>query len=78
VPFIVSTDDLMDIGAPVTEEYETPQGRFTGNIAWVQVNIGKDAFGDAAGSIVPANARYGWLTKTVSTCGSPTPGRRSH
>jgi hypothetical protein len=53
VPFIVSTDDLMDIGkdtgAPVAEEDEAPQGRFTGNIARVRVDIGNDAFGDAAG-----------------------------
>jgi IstB-like ATP binding protein len=53
VPFIVSTDDPMDVGkdtdAPVAEEYETPQGRFMGNIAWVRVDIGKGAFGDAAG-----------------------------
>jgi Sulfatase len=53
VPFLFSADDLMDIGkdtgAPVTEDYETPQGRFTGNIAWVRIDIGKDAFEDAVG-----------------------------
>jgi arylsulfatase A-like enzyme len=53
VPFIFSSDDLMDIGrdaaAPVTEDYETPQGRFTGAIAWVRIDIGKDAFHDPAG-----------------------------
>jgi hypothetical protein len=53
VPFLFSADDLMDIGrdtgSPVTEDYETPQGRFTGNIAWVRIDIGKDAFEDAVG-----------------------------
>jgi hypothetical protein len=53
IPFVFSADDLMDIGkdtgAPVTEDYETPQGHFTGNIAWVRIDIGKDAFHDAAG-----------------------------
>ena len=53
VPFMFSADDLMDIGkdtgAPVTEDYETPQGRFTGAIAWVRIDIGKDAFQDPAG-----------------------------
>jgi hypothetical protein len=53
VPFIFSADDLMDIGkdtgAPVTEDYKTPQGQFTGNIAWVRIDIGKDAFEDAVG-----------------------------
>jgi arylsulfatase A-like enzyme len=53
VPFLFSADDLMDIGrdagAPVTEDYETPQGRFMGAIAWVRIDIGKDAFHDPAG-----------------------------
>ncbi len=53
VPFLFSADDLMDIGrdigAPVTEDYETPYGRFTGNIAWVRIDIGKDVFQDPAG-----------------------------
>ena len=48
-----SADDLMEIGkdtgAPVTEDYGTPQGRFTGAIAWVRIDIGKDAFQDPAG-----------------------------
>ena len=53
VPFFFSADDFMDIGkdygAPVTEDYETPHGRFTGEIFWVRIDIGKDAFDDAAG-----------------------------
>jgi hypothetical protein len=53
VPFVFSADDLMDIGkdigAPVTEDYETPYGRFTGNITWVRIDIGKDVFQDPAG-----------------------------
>ncbi len=53
VPFIFSADDLMDIGkdtgAPVTEDYKTPQGRFTGSIAWMRIDIGKALFEDAAG-----------------------------
>jgi hypothetical protein len=37
-----------DAGAPVTEDYETPYGRFTGNIAWVHIEIGKEVFQDPA------------------------------
>lgn len=53
VPFVFSADDFTDIGvdygAPVTEDYETPHGRFTGEISWVRIDIGKEAFEDAAG-----------------------------
>jgi arylsulfatase len=53
VPFIFSADDFTDVGidngAPVTEDYETPFGRFTGEISWVRIEIGKDTFEDAAG-----------------------------
>jgi arylsulfatase len=53
VPFIFSADDAasigIDNGAPVTEDYETPLGRFSGKISWVRIDIGKDVFEDAAG-----------------------------
>lgn len=53
VPFVFSADDFADIGkdygAPVTEDYETPHGRFTGTINWVRIDIGKEAFVDPAG-----------------------------
>ncbi|HEY6621692.1 MAG TPA: arylsulfatase [Steroidobacteraceae bacterium] len=53
VPFLFSADDFTDIGidhgAPVTEDYETPNGRFTGEIAWVRIDIGNEAFSDPAG-----------------------------
>ena len=53
VPFVFSADDFTDIGidhgAPVTEDYETPNGRFTGEIAWVRIEIGNEAFSDPAG-----------------------------
>ena len=53
VPFVFSADDFTDIGidngAPVTEDYETPFGRFTGKISWVRIDVGKDTFVDAAG-----------------------------
>jgi arylsulfatase A-like enzyme len=53
VPFVFSADDFTDIGvdhgAPVTEDYETPHGRFTGEVSWVRIDIGKEAFEDAAG-----------------------------
>jgi arylsulfatase len=52
VPFLFSADDFTDIGidygAPVTEDYDTPFGRFTGEIAWVRIDIGKEAFSDPA------------------------------
>ena len=53
VPFIFSADDLMDIGTdtgtPVTEDYGTPKGRFTGAVGWVRIDVGKDVFEDPAG-----------------------------
>jgi arylsulfatase len=53
VPFVFSADDFADIGkdygAPVTEDYETPHGRFTGTINWVRIDIGKEAFSDPSG-----------------------------
>jgi len=53
VPFMFSGDDFTDIGkdygAPVTEDYETAQGRFAGEISWVRIDIGKEAFSDPAG-----------------------------
>jgi len=53
VPFLFSADDFTDIGkdygAPVTEDYETPQGHFTGEISWVRIDIGNEAFSDPAG-----------------------------
>ncbi|HEY2529708.1 MAG TPA: hypothetical protein VGJ20_17475 [Xanthobacteraceae bacterium] len=51
VPFIFpeGADIGIDNGAPVTEDYETPFGRFTGEISWVRIDIGKEVFDDAAG-----------------------------
>ncbi len=53
VPFIFSADDFMDIGedggAPVTEDYDTPNGRFTGKVSWVRIEIGADAQEDPEG-----------------------------
>ena len=54
VPFrYLSSDDFTDIGidygAPVTEDYETPLGRFAGEISWVRIDIGNEAFSDPAG-----------------------------
>ncbi len=53
VPFIFSADDFTDIGvdygAPVTEDYETPRGRFTGEISWVRIDIGQEDFTDFGG-----------------------------
>jgi hypothetical protein len=53
VPFQFSLDDPMDIGrdsgAPVTDDYGTPNGVFTGMIALVRVDIGNEAFSDPDG-----------------------------
>jgi arylsulfatase len=53
VPFMFSGDDFTDIGkdygAPVTEDYDTPFGRFTGEIAWVRIDVSKEAFNDPGG-----------------------------
>jgi arylsulfatase A-like enzyme len=52
-PFQFSLDDPMDIGrdsgAPVTDEYGTPGGIFTGMIALVRIDIGNEEFNDAEG-----------------------------
>lgn len=61
VPFLFSADDFTDIGkdygAPVTEDYETPHGRFTGTINWVRIDIGKDVFDDPAGKELAVRGR---------------------
>ena len=52
VPFLFSADGTdigIDNGSPVTEDYETPSGRFTGEISWVRIDIGNDASEDPAG-----------------------------
>jgi arylsulfatase len=52
IPFLFSLDGAdigVDYGSPVTEDYETPFGRFTGEISWVRIDIGKEVFEDAAG-----------------------------
>ena len=52
VPFFFSlegTDIGIDHGSRVTEDYETPFGRFTREISSVRIDIGKEVFEDAAG-----------------------------
>ncbi len=53
VPFVFSADDFMDIGkdsgAPVTEDYGSYQGGFTGTINWVKINIGSEVNDDPVG-----------------------------
>jgi len=53
VPFLFSADDFTDIGkdsgAPVTEDYTTYQGVFTGTIKWVKINIGSEVNDDPVG-----------------------------
>lgn len=52
IPFFFSldgTDIGVDFGSPVTENYETPFGRFTGEISWVRIDIDKEVSQDAAG-----------------------------
>jgi arylsulfatase A-like enzyme len=53
VPFVFSADDFMDIGrdggAPVTDDYETPNGRFMGKVNWVRMEIGADVHEDPDG-----------------------------
>ena len=51
VPFIFGEGTAIGIdnGSPVTEDYETPFGRFTGEISWVRIDIGKEVSEDAAG-----------------------------
>lgn len=53
IPFVFSADDFMDIGkdsgAPVTEDYSSYQGVFTGTINWVKINIGSEVNEDPIG-----------------------------
>jgi arylsulfatase len=51
VPFIFGEGTAIGIdnGSPVTEDYETPFGRFTGEISWVRIDIDKEVFEDATG-----------------------------
>jgi len=54
VPFLFSADKLSstvgeDSGAPVREDYGTPKGHFTCQIAWVCMEIGTDAHEDHVG-----------------------------
>ncbi|WP_037575271.1 arylsulfatase [Sporocytophaga myxococcoides] len=53
IPFVFSADDFMDIGkdsgAPVTEDYGSYQGVFTGTINWVKINIGSEVNDDPVG-----------------------------
>lgn len=55
IPNVFSADDFMDIGkdtgAPVTEDYDSPNGVFTGTIASVTIDIGQDVHEDPAGMI---------------------------
>ena len=56
-------DDFTDIGkgygALVTEDYNTPHGKFTGEISWVRIDIGNDTFEDAAGKQAALAGRRG-------------------
>lgn len=53
VPFAFSADDFMDIGkdsgSPVTDDYSSYQGLFTGTINWVKMSIGAEVNEDAEG-----------------------------
>ena len=46
-------------GALVTEDYNTPHGKFTGEISWVRIDIGNDTFEDAAGKQAALAGRRG-------------------
>ena len=46
IPYLTSLDETLDIGlddaSPVTEDYTTSNGKFTGKINWVQIDLGLD------------------------------------
>jgi arylsulfatase len=46
IPYLTSLDETLDIGvddaSPVTEDYSTKNGRFSGKINWVQIDLGLD------------------------------------
>jgi arylsulfatase len=46
VPMVFSADETMDIGvdsaSPVSSDYTGPESRFTGKVAWVQLDLAGD------------------------------------
>ena len=62
VPLMFSYDDPTDIGldsgAPVVEDYATPQGRCTAAIAWVRIEVGEDAHDDPEARTRAVMARH--------------------
>lgn len=46
-PIIFSADETCDVGfeagSPVTYDYPTPHGKFSGEVNWVQIDVDKDA-----------------------------------
>lgn len=46
-PIIFSADETCDVGfeagSPVTYDYPTPHGKFSGDVNWVQIDVDKDA-----------------------------------
>jgi arylsulfatase len=46
VPMLFSADETLDLGtdsaSPVSDDYSAEEGRFTGTINWVQLDVGKD------------------------------------
>ncbi len=46
VPMVFSADETCDLGedtgSQVSSDYTAEQSRFTGNVHWVQIDVGKD------------------------------------
>ncbi len=46
-PIVFSADETCDVGfeagSPVTNDYPTAGGRFSGDVNWVQIDVGEDA-----------------------------------
>jgi arylsulfatase A-like enzyme len=46
-PIVFSADETCDVGfeagSPVTYDYPTPHGKFSGEVNWVQIDVGQDA-----------------------------------
>jgi arylsulfatase A-like enzyme len=58
VPLIFSADETADVGrdgaSPVSDDYATPGGEFTGTVDWVQIDVGESG----ADHIITAEERF--------------------
>ena len=59
-PMLFSADEITDVGSdsatPVSDDYGSADGGFTGRVTWVQIDLGDDA--DAQDHLITPEERY--------------------